>query len=1007
MSVTQDFVFFYTTAYYSYTIIDDYDRSLYLSRVTTFLFYTDLSSAVLSIVLQYHHLSYCSVDVTNIVKSSNNNSNSNNNREDLKMFDKDDLKRAIKSFTGTTVSDEFIMMMQKQLAEYGDQEIDFEEFRDSFLAMTRSLYPNNPSVNCSREISNPPSPPPSPCRSRSMSPVRTPTRLISPPPTPRRYGGGGGNGGGSSGGSGGGSPISSSPPIITPIYPYYVKPNPISPRRLNGSSRPRSNSLNLSTGSTASAGSGSGSGSGSTSPIGTSGGNSNLNSIFSTYSSTSPSLPGSSSSSNNHNHLNNNNTNTNTHTNQRARAMSTSSSFDDSNLPAPRSSDDEGSTGSNGTNGSGNMTLHQTISHLISKSNPSSPNHHSNNNNSNSNNSSNNTTTTTTVNVNNSHISNNNNNHQQQQQHVQYPPTSHTNLQKKVMGVGHGLVKQTSDKDLFSTLLSLNPETFSSRRRRKSAYDNSDDSDDDHHSRRRLGGAGESDMQFQFDQEWVKKNTSKPSKKLPIPGGETRKSIQSKKKKKKKKEPPIKQSFSYKIQSTSPTGSPTISSDSSSGSDQDDDQDDKDSDNDEDDGDEFEGIGWATEEFYYDPDLSNIDDLHEVISLLKEKYTLSSTRAKELERRVQIALQTNGKLEEDKSHLQTDLIGISLKASALERNKASLDQQIDEKNSEIIRLQNEKIKEEKETHSLKKKLSHFEDILQRNSKQLQDTMSILEEKDVKHHQEIEHIHNRLNSKIDFIQKDYITKIEKEKEKFIYYCEMTEQEKYNLENENLKLKEMIETLNRQVNSLHKLYEEKQQEISLSKEDIENQTISHELLSSEKDMLNSELHNWKKRCQLMEAKKIADLQEELKRSKKEHSKFKSMLIKGIQDFQIMEDSINIGSTPPLLIRSNSNDTIDEFIQKNDTTITNNNNNNVNNNNNNNNTTIVKMKKKSIDTTIAATTTTNGNSTKPPLISTTNNNHSNPTNNNNNNPIIKPIIKKSKQQPTTRTPNSNNTN
>eukprot|EP01133_Synstelium_polycarpum_P014360 gene14360-16946_t len=147
------------------------------------------------------------------------------------ILDSNDLRHAIKSLTGTDVSDDFVSMMQKQLALYGDTQVDFTEFRESFMTMTRSLYPNvSMNGGCS---SNPASPPPSPTMS-SSSPVSTPPELVSPPNSPR-------------GSDSSMSPISMSPPNIQIAMfegPTFAKPNPISPRRLPASNgRARSSSV--------------------------------------------------------------------------------------------------------------------------------------------------------------------------------------------------------------------------------------------------------------------------------------------------------------------------------------------------------------------------------------------------------------------------------------------------------------------------------------------------------------------------------------------------------------------------------------------------------------------------------------------------------------------------------------------------------------------------------------------------------------------------------------------
>ncbi|GAM20798.1 hypothetical protein SAMD00019534_039730, partial [Acytostelium subglobosum LB1] len=620
--------------------------------------------------------------------------------EDTRMFASNDLKHAIKSLTGSDVSDDFIAVMQKQLEMHGNTEIDFQEFSDSFLQMTQSLYPIQASNNPSRRGSNPPSPPPSPTLSHSFSssPISTPPDLISPPNSPRN----------SDSSPVSSSPMSASPPNFFTIHEFtdaspttqnhlasfFVKPNPISPRRL-GQGRARSSSLGAGA--------------------------------------------------------------------QRPRL---SLSNDAPAAVVPVFNDDQGLIRGGKTSPEPPIMDGASSSPLLTRPSPM-------------------------------------------------------------------LKHETSHNDLFMTLMSLNNDNgngaFTSnvkkqqqqqRRKKKqknrAAYHNDDSelcSEDE--------GAP---SPFSMDTDW--ESPSKPRR------------------------------YNYKAHHHG-----------------------------------GEEIGWATEEFYYDPTLNRLDELHEVASILKEKYTISSSKVKELEKKIQMTLRTNQQLEDELEGTKKEYITMSLKNNALIQNKNMSDQMLDDCNQQLHQLKHWKLNTEKEMTQMKKKLTHYEELASKTQKSLEDTQWELESRDIRHHQDIENINNKHGDMMEKIQIEFQYEVNIEKERYFALSKKAEQENNMRAEENARLREMIETLNQQVYQLRNICDEKQKEIdenNLNKNKTEN--MSHELLTTETNNLNHQLQGWKKRCQRMEAKKIVDLKKELKRSKKEHSDYESLIMQGIQDFNNIGTSID---------------------------------------------------------------------------------------------------------------------
>ncbi|EFA82006.1 hypothetical protein PPL_05241 [Heterostelium album PN500] len=690
------------------------------------------------------------------------------------MFDSNDLKHAIKSFTGTDVSDDFISIMQKQLDLYGNTEIDFEEFRESFLKMTRSLYPTQPNMNGHGD-STPPSPPPSPMASLSgsSSPISTPPDLLSPPNSPR--------------GSDSASPVSASPPrylefsdiVATPassIAASFVKPNPISPRRLGQGTRVRSSSL----GST--------------------------------------------------------NSNSNNNSNRQLPKSNLNNSFNSENGVVPIFNDDQAFSPKSYSPPATDLLSSCSVANSPQDYNGFNHNHNQHQQqqqqqrNSNSNHNS------------------NSQHHQQAQQHFKRPPLFN---------------KQPSHNDLFMTLMSLNSGSnddadspfasafYSNSKKNKSSSSSSSkkkNRDDD------SGVCSEEDEPtFYMEEDWNDSGNHRHGNGKP-------------------------KRFTYGAKNR------------------------------------YEEIGWATEEFYYDPTLTHLDDLHEVISILKEKYTISSSKVKELEKKIQVALKSNQQLEDDLGTTKKEYITMSLKNNAFAQSKAISDQMLEECNLQISQLKQCRIANDKEIATLKKKLIVSEEMVQKFTKAYEDSQTESLAKEVKHHNEIESLNQKHNCNIENLRNQFQYEMNEEKDRFNKYCEQVELEKKSIQEENNKLKETLERLNQQIYSLQTAEAEEKQNQS----DLNNESMSYELLTTETFNLNTQLHSWKKRYQQMEAKKIVDLKKELKRSKKQHSDYESLILQGIQDFNKMET------------------TIDHHLNNN-----NNNNNNSNNNSNNNNSNRLTLK------------------------------------------------------------------
>ncbi|KAF2069830.1 hypothetical protein CYY_008852 [Polysphondylium violaceum] len=664
------------------------------------------------------------------------------------ILDNIELKHAIKSLTGVFVSDDFISILKKHIALSGDTEIDFEEFREAFSQITRSLYPGGVPNAHSESISNPPSPPPSPTRSRSHScSSSSAIDLLSPPNSPR-------NSDSSSPFSF--SPVSSSPPkyitylstspssshspplgnnsnnhhFVSNTTNIFSKPPPISPRRIGN--RPRSSSLKT---------------------------NHVQPSLEQLNDDQNPTLLNSKPIS------------------TTAVTVTPSSSIVTSKKPPIVYSS---STGSNGSFSATSSFLNHQIVHQAS------------------------------------------------------PSQSHFNqndLFKSLLALDEPSTKQNKSKSKpISTTNHHHKSNMYNISPNSSSGQLSPQSEDGDHNQNIF-------MMEELNNMLVQKSTA----------------IKPKEKEKKKK-------YTYRIDN------------------------------------EEEEISWATEEFYYDPTLTNLDDLHSIISILKEKYSISKSKSNELEKRLQIAIKVNTELEDELDALKKDYIALSLSNQAIRKNNQNLEQSLEFYSSNTNQLRIGCMNLEKENQSLKKKISSFEDTISNNQKLIESTQKEIEYKEIKYQNEIQHLNHQYSFNIQSVKKEYQKEFENEYKKNKECIVSLEKKKSIIELENTKLRELLEISNEKLDNLEKSYQEKTKEYIIQMEEKQNQNVSQEILSTENQKLLNQLNNLKKQWKKIELQKIIDLKNEIKRTKQEHQHYKSLLLQGINDFKSMENTILTNLHPP---------------------------------------------------------------------------------------------------------------
>ncbi|KAN0034262.1 hypothetical protein ACTFIV_000755 [Dictyostelium citrinum] len=743
-----------------------------------------------------------------------NNSIDNNNKKDikendmedinfLKNYDNNDLKHAIKSLTGVEVSDDFISILQKQIASNGDTEIDFDEFREAFSQITKSLYPNgilggsdNHSHNgggiinggvdgsgmqqmngCeSKTQSNPSTPQPTPQRSRTnscSSSVSQLSDLPSPPNSPRN------SDSENSFSPYSFSPLSSSPPKF--IYSLSTSP-------------------------------GSGGSSGNGSPPKPTYYSTTAN-IFSK-----PPPPLTSSP-------------------RRPRSSSVRQSQPIGIIKEPLNDDQHIMLMNHGSSSSNNHHHH----------------HHSNNNNNNNNLVGNSTF----------------NSSSDKSKYKPQPTQIHSNRSNghHSSHIHHNSQNSLHTNQLFKSLLNMD-ENYSDSKKSRSKHHH-------HHRRSPVASIENSDNednnnnnnnQFHMDIDWSKHLDNSNNKK--------------------------KKKFTYKIQNGSDDESNTSSEPEdiyntlnlnfnsnnnliTSNKKHSSKKSNKNKIKDE--------IEWATEEFYYDPTLDNLEDLHQVISILKEKYSLYSNKSSELEKKVQTALKTNNQLEDDLDVIKKDCITLSLSNQALKKNNQILESSLEYHSTTNAQIKQSCFNLEKENQILKKRLQLFEDQMEKNQLLLENQKLEQEIRDSKFNSEIESLSTQYSKTIQSIKSEYQKEFELEYKRNKDLLTKNELKSMEIQLENQQLRQLLMESNKNLEHLEKLYDEKIKEYQSHQEESQSQTISQEILSTENQKL-------KKQLKKSELQKILELKNEIKRTKKEHSHYKSLLLQGINDFKTIESSIN---------------------------------------------------------------------------------------------------------------------
>ncbi|EGC38985.1 hypothetical protein DICPUDRAFT_27692 [Dictyostelium purpureum] len=729
-----------------------------------------------------------------IIVEEDDSLNNNPDIEFLKKYDNNDLKHAIKSLTGVVVSDDFISILQKQIASNGNSEIDFEEFREAFSQIAKSLLPNysdfsstgnnsagfiigedngdninNYGSNDKSRQSNPPSPPPTPQRSRSNSYSSSSqlSDLPSPPNSPRNS-----DSGSSSpfsfsplsssppkyiySNNGSGSPNNGSPPkYYTSTVGIYNKPPPMSPRRVPTSSanRPRSSSVRNTSSTTSS-------------------------SSFNIY---------------NTGTKNNNGVepiNDDQHIMLLSNQVISNSTFNSPNDKYKNKPQKPMNNNSN-INNSGHYP------HALPPYYSHTQNHHGHN------------------------------------HHHTHHHTHNNNLQSN---------------QLFKSLLSVGDENPSDNKKLKKNNSNSSkkqQASSPKGSPNTSDNEDDNDNQFHMEIDWEKQllnNNKKPNNNI--------------------------KKYTYKINhdeddtdndstfSHYSNNSSNFSSNNNSS---------------------FyskknkrnvniqEEIPWATEEFYYDPMLTNLDDLHQIIAILKEKYTLYSGKSQELEKRVQTAIKANNRLEDDIDDIKKDCITLSLSNQALKKNNQLLEATIEYHSNSTAQIKMNYFNLEKENQLLKKRLQFFEDITEKNQKLLETTQKDLELKDQKYHSELEHLNTQYISTIQNVRKEYQLEFENEYRKNKELLSHSDKKKMQIELENSTLRQLLQQSNEKIESLENLYEEKLKQYQIHEEEKQSQSISQEILTTENLKLIEKIKK-------SELKKTRDVKNELKRTEEERNHHK---------------------------------------------------------------------------------------------------------------------------------------
>ncbi|EAL72608.1 hypothetical protein DDB_G0270516 [Dictyostelium discoideum AX4] len=706
----------------------------------------------------------------------------------LKNYDKNDLKHAIKSLTGVEVSDDFISILQKQIASNGDTEIDFDEFREAFSQITKSLYPNgilgnsdnhsNNGVidgNCSmlhqngnngcesKTQSNPPTPQPTPQRSRSnscSSSVSQLSDLPSPPNSPRN------SDSENSFSPYSFSPLSSSPPKF--IYALSTSPG------------------------------GSGSGSNSGSPP------------KPTYYSTTANI-----------------------FNKPPPPLTSSPR-------RPRSSSVRQSQPIGITKEPLNDDQHIMLMNHNSGSNHHHHHHHHHNNNNNNNNL-----------VGNSTFNSPSDKSKYKPQPTQINSHSRNNSH-------HNSQNSLHTNQLFKSLLNMD-ENYSDTKKSRSKHshqrrspiasiENSDNEDN---------GNNNNNNQFHMDIDWSKQLENKNKKKFTykIQDGLDNESNSS------SESEDIYNTLNFNFNNNNNKKHSSKKSNKKSSS------------NNKNNNNKFKDeIEWATEEFYYDPTLDNSEDLHQVISILKEKYSLYSNKSSELEKKVQTALKTNNQLEDDLDVIKKDCITLSLSNQALKKNNQILESSLEYHNTTNAQIKQSCFNLEKENQILKKRLQLFEDQMEKNQLLLENQRLEQELRDSKFNSEIELLSTQYSKTIQSIKSEYQKEFELEYKKNKDLLTKNELKSMEIQLENQQLRQLLLESNKNLEHLEKLYDEKIKEYQSHQEESQSQTISQEILSTENQKL-------KKQLKKSELQKILELKNEIKRTKKEHLHYKSLLLQDI--------------------------------------------------------------------------------------------------------------------------------
>ncbi|KAM9961910.1 hypothetical protein ACTFIR_004778 [Dictyostelium discoideum] len=735
--------------------------------------------------------------------------NSKNDMEDinfLKNYDKNDLKHAIKSLTGVEVSDDFISILQKQIASNGDTEIDFDEFREAFSQITKSLYPNgilgnsdnhsnngssggvggvidgNGNNGCeSKTQSNPPTPQPTPQRSRSnscSSSVSQLSDLPSPPNSPRN------SDSENSFSPYSFSPLSSSPPKFI----YALSSSPGSGSNSNSGSPPKP-----------------------------------------TYYSTTANI-----------------------FNKPPPPLTSSPR-------RPRSSSVRQSQPIGITKEPLNDDQHIMLMNHNSGSNHHHHHHHYHNNNNNNNNN-NNLVGNSTFN---SPSDKSKYKPQPNQIHSHSRNNSHHNSQNSL-----------HTNQLFKSLLNMD-ENYSDTKKSRSKHshqrrspiasiENSDNEDNNNNNN--------NNNQFHMDIDWSKQLDNKNKKKFTykIQDGLDNESNSS------SESEDIYNTLNFNFNNNNNkkhSGKKSSNKKSSSSNNKNNKNNNKFKDE----------IEWATEEFYYDPTLDNSEDLHQVISILKEKYSLYSNKSSELEKKVQTALKTNNQLEDDLDVIKKDCITLSLSNQALKKNNQILESSLEYHNTTNAQIKQSCFNLEKENQILKKRLQLFEDQMEKNQLLLENQRLEQELRDSKFNSEIELLSTQYSKTIQSIKSEYQKEFELEYKKNKDLLTKNELKSMEIQLENQQLRQLLLESNKNLEHLEKLYDEKIKEYQSHQEESQSQTISQEILSTENQKL-------KKQLKKSELQKILELKNEIKRTKKEHLHYKSLLLQGINDFKTIESSIN---------------------------------------------------------------------------------------------------------------------